>query len=428
MRKEIGYITDILNKQGLREGDLLHLRPFGKKSRTLRLTYKNYEFGTKLCKSYNWSKSLDSIQGEHFHYELLAVEVNSANNTKSLRYMFKSKCGTPFKLNGSFVTEAFLEIGDTCEIGFHKIECKRKEDPRAELELYSRKFLENDKMITSNLSILIEGETGVGKTTLAREIHNQSNVSGKFVHINLSAYSKSLLESELFGHVKGAFTGALTDKKGALRQAQGGTLFIDEIDSLPLEIQTKLLIFLDSKEVTPVGSEISYVVNARIICASGQKLIQLVDKGCIRKDFYFRIASGANINIPSLRDNTDLIRKYCQIYTVDKNISISEKLIEFYQTLPWPGNLRQLRGHLDKKFIMLNGRKMDFDDIDNHMVTLSSELYEVEIQDSLTMQELKLNYARKIYFECNKNLARASKLLGISTKSLKGFIELEKSA
>lgn len=423
MHKEIGYITDILNKKGLKEGDILVLKPFGKKSRSFNLTFKQYDFGTHLGLKYSWMKKLESIQGERFHYRISQVEVNSANNTKSTRYLVESICGTPFKINGTFSTSAFLEFGDICEFGFHKLECKKRSNPENELDLYSKKYLENEKLIKSDLSILIEGETGVGKTTLAKEIHDHSQKEGKFIHLNLSAYSQNLIESELFGHLKGSYTGAVNDKKGALRQANGGTLFIDEIDSLPLEIQTKLLIFLDSKKVTPVGSEISYDVNTRIICASGRKLNQLVDKGEMRRDFYFRIASGATFKIPSLRDNIELIRKYCKLFGIDKGISISDKLIDFYQTLPWPGNLRQLKGHLEKKYIMLSGRKMDFDKSDNEMVTLSSELYEIEEYSALTMQEVKVNYAKKIYFECDKNLTRASKLLGISTKSLKTFVD-----
>jgi transcriptional regulator with PAS, ATPase and Fis domain len=425
MHKEMNYMTDILNKKGLKEGDTIVLKPFGMKTRNIQLRHNSYEFCTKGGVSSNWIKKLDSVQGETFHYKLAKTNFIGPNKVQYERYKLQSICGTAFKLNGSFVTEAFLEVGDICEIGYHKFEIKRKQVLENELELFSQKFLENEKLIKSNLPILIEGETGVGKTTLAKDIHDLSGVAGKFVHINLSAYSKNLLESELFGHVKGAFTGALTDKKGALKQSNGGTLFIDEIDSLPIEIQTKLLLFLDSKKVTAVGGEIGIEVRTRIICAAGKKLSQLVEKGSMRKDFYFRIASGANVLIPPLRDNTEIIKRFIQIYSVEKSISVPDKLIEFYQSLPWPGNIRQIKGHLEKKYILMNGRKMCFDELDNELMSLSSALFDIEKQKSSTMKELKNNYAKKIYFECNGNLTHASKILGISVRSLRTFVDAE---
>ena len=425
MHKEMTYMTDILNKKGLREGDTIALKPFGMKLRNIHLKHNSYEFSTKCGVTKNWVKILDSIQGETFHYKLEKTKFIGRNKVQHERYKFKSICGSAFKLNGSFVTEAFLEVGDVCDIGFHKFEIKRKQLLEDELELFSQNILDNDKLIKSDLPILIEGETGVGKTTLARDIHELSGVGGRFVHINLSAYSKNLLESELFGHVKGAFTGALSDKKGALRQSNGGTLFIDEVDSLPIEIQTKLLLFLDSKKITAVGGELGVEVKTRIICAAGKKLSQLVEKGDMRKDFYFRIASGANITIPPLRDNIEVIKRYIQIYSIEKSVCIPDKLIEFYQSLPWPGNIRQLRGHLDKKYILMSGRKMSFDDLDNDLMSLSSALFDIEKQKSSTMEELKNSYAKKIYFECNGNLTHASKILGISIRSLRTFVGKE---
>src|SRR5690606_12983163 len=128
------------------------------------------------------------------------------------------------------------------------------------LELNSSK-----KIIQSNLPILIEGETGTGKTTLAKSIHQMSERSGEFVHVNLSAFSENLMESELFGHLKGAFTGAYNDKKGAIERANNGTLFLDEIDSTSIAVQTKLLLFLDNYKLSPVGSGVMKKINCRIL-------------------------------------------------------------------------------------------------------------------------------------------------------------------
>jgi transcriptional regulator with PAS, ATPase and Fis domain len=391
----------------------------------MKLNFTKYLLTTDLTKKASWIKSFDSVQGECFSFVLEKREVSSLNQQKNSRYVLISKSGIPFKLNGSFVTEGMIEIGDICEFGYHKMTFSRDINPEEQTKLFSNFVETNERMISSELPILIEGETGVGKTTLAHEIHRISMRGGRFIHINVSAFSRNLIESELFGHIKGAFTGAMNDKKGAFRQSDGGTLFIDEIDSLPWDLQTKLLLFFDSKKVTPVGSEISYEVQTRIICASGSKLKNLVEKEKMRKDFYFRITSGATVEIPSLRDNLDMLERFCKIYSIEKNIIIPEKLIEFYQTLPWPGNYRQLKGHLNKKFVLMNGRKMDFDDIDNDMVTLSSELFEIESQSSLTLKALKENYARKVFYECDQNLTRSAKVLGISPRSLKMILSLQ---
>ncbi len=426
MIKEIGYMTDILNKNGLQEGDSLVIKPFGKKVMNLSLKYAKTILTTKKMNNSNWTYEFESVQGEEFYFELKRIKVPSINQQQNHRYLLSSECGTPFKLNGSFVTQAFIEVGDVCEFGYHQLNFKRNQSPEEQFHLYSKFIDQNKKLIGSDLPILIEGETGVGKTSLAKEIHELSLKRGRFVHINLSAYSSNLIESELFGHVKGAFTGAMNEKKGALRISDGGTLFLDEIDSLPVDIQTKLLLFFDSKEITPVGSELSYKVDTRVICASGQRLQNLVENKKMRKDFYFRVASGSTVAISSLRDAPLMIKRFCNLYAIEKNVVIPQKIIEFYSTLPWPGNYRQLRGHLDKKLILMNGRKMDFDESDNNMVTLSSDLFDINKEQVVTMKDLKLNYAKKIYFECDENLTRASKLLGISPRSLRTFLDESK--
>jgi DNA-binding NtrC family response regulator len=425
MIKEIGFMTDILNKKGLKEGDEIIIKPFGKRRRTYHLNHTKLIFTTKSGPRISWVKVLESIQGEDFTFELKRFEVPSINQQKNERYFLQSSCGTPFKLNGSFTMQAFVEVGDEVEFGFHKVNFTRRQSAENQMKLFSSCIEENERVISSMLPILLEGETGVGKTSLAREFHHLSGRKGRFIHINVSAFSSTLIESELFGHVKGAFTGALSDKKGAFRQSNQGTLFIDEIDSLPLELQTKLLLFFDSQELTPVGSEINYKIDTRIICASGRSLKSLTESKLMRKDFYFRVASGAIIKIPSLRDNIPMLSRFCKLYGIERNIIIPQKLIEFYETLPWPGNYRQLKGHLDKKFVMMNGRKMDFDDVDNELVVLSSELIDIENNHSITMKELKTNYAKKVYFECDQNYSRASMLLNISPRSLKGLIETD---
>ena len=423
MVKELMFMTDVLDKKGVKEGDTLVIKPFSGKRKRMTLRYTQYDFVTHHKDSKTTTKVLESVQGEKFHFQLSLIESENFNRKKHARYALKSICGIPFRLNGNWVMEGILEVGDTCDLGYHSIYFERKAMLENEFNFANDIIKKNLKVISSNLPVLIEGETGVGKTSLARLIHQSSGVSGHFVHINIASLSKNLLESELFGHIKGAFTGAHTDKIGALKLSSGGTLFIDEIDSLPLEIQTKLLIFLDEQKIKPVGATFEEKVNTRIICASGKNLLKMVEEGSMRLDFYYRIASGLGIKIPSLRDKVVLIKKFCQLYSIENKVSISQKLLEFYQTLPWPGNIRQLKGHLDKKSIITNSMKLDFDELDDELLTHSSSLFSIENETKqMTLEELKIGYAKKIYFQCNKNITLASKKLGVSPKVLKRLI------
>lgn len=423
MFKEMMFMTDVLDKKGVKPGDQLIIKPFTGKRKVVNLSHTLYDFKTGQQGPRATTRVLESIQGEKFHYQLKLADTENLNKKKHKRYILKSVCGVPFRLNGNWVFEGMLEIGDICELGYHTIYFEKKANLSEEFSMTQSLIKKNKKIIESELPILIEGETGVGKTSLAKEIHSRSNKVGHFVHINISSYSKTLLESELFGHVKGAFTGAQTDKVGALKLSSGGTLFIDEIDSLPLEIQTKLLIFLDEQKIKPVGGVFEEKVQTRIICASGKNLLALVEEGKMRMDFYYRIASGLSIQIPSLRDNVELIDKFCQLYSINTKISFTTKLIEFYKTLPWPGNIRQLKGHLDKKAVISNTMKLDFDELDDELLTHSSSLFSIDDKSKhMTMEELKVGYAKKVYFQCNKNLTLASKKLGISTKVLKRLV------
>lgn len=424
MMREMKFMTDILDRKGIKEGDKIIIKPFSGKQRTLNLFRTQYDFTSKKLNSSNSNKVLESIQGEEFHFQLKLLETVNHSKKSNQRYLMKSICGTPFRLNGNWVLESLIEVGDLCELGFHSIIFERQVDLNNEFTLTGQVIEANKKMIESNLPIMLEGETGVGKTSLARKIHEASLSVGHFVHINISSYSKTLLESELFGHVKGAFTGAATDKIGALKLSSGGTLFIDEVDSLPIEVQTKLLIFLDEQKIKPVGGTFDEKVNTRIICASGKNLQKLVEEGKMRMDFYYRVASGLSIKIPCLRNEPKLIEKFCQLYSIENKVCFTAKLIDFYQTLPWPGNIRQLKGHLEKKKLISNSRKLDFDELDDELLKLSSSLFSIEnVVKNMTMEEVKINYAKKVFFQCNKNLTLASSKLGISHKLLKRLVE-----
>jgi hypothetical protein len=423
-------ISDHFDHLGLKEGDSFEIIPISGRRKTFTLNRTKIDFISENLKGVVESqgvKVLGCQKRESFHVQLNRVQCIGRNQGYKERFLLSVLEGGPVRLNGNFIFNGYIEVNDRLEIGFNKILFKQKMEASfidSQEELISG----NSKIISSTIPILIEGETGVGKTSLARKIHMASGREGQFVHINISSFSPSLIESEMFGHVKGAFTGAMNDKKGAFREASKGTLFIDEIDSLPLEIQTKLLLFLDNFTSRPVGGTIDHKVDLRIIFSSGSKLENLVDKGKMRKDFYFRVSNGYCLKLKPLRDDPNLIVNFCEKFANDHYLVFSKKILEFYSSLPWPGNFRQLKGHLERKIILSSNNKVDFDYTDEELICQTSELKKLVRNDEglTTLAQVKENHALKVYLHCDKNYTKAAALLGISTRSLRGFISKEK--
>jgi transcriptional regulator of acetoin/glycerol metabolism len=420
------HISDDMDKKGLKTGDSIHIAPISGRKSSFKLNRTCVDFISACNKdrveAFTSVKLLGTMAKESFHVQVRKEQTKGRLEQKKERFMIRVVDGGPVKLNGNYVLEAYLEQGDVCEIGYNKIEFEPNLgslgfDPQQKL------IKQNLRMIESNLPILIEGETGVGKTCLALKIHEQSGKQGRFVHLNISSFAHNIIESELFGHVRGAFTGAMNDKKGALKEAEGGTLFIDEIDSLPIEIQTKLLIFLDSYRFRPVGSSIEQKARTRLIFSSGQDLLSMVMKKSMRKDFYFRISCGEVIKLDSLRDRPELIEKYCQLFSIENCVSLNPKLIDFYKSLPWPGNYRQLKGHLCKKKVLGSSTKLSFDSADEKLIQNSSDLCELHKGlDIQSLQSIKVAYAKRVYYQAGCNYTLAAAKLEISAKSLKTLI------
>ncbi len=422
--------TVFLNKHnldnGVRLNDIIFIAPIYGRKRKITCKKTHYVIiheDSALQSSISSNEiRLPRMKNEEFNLELsLCNQTTVSRNEQKSRYILKSKNKKPFRLNNQFVFSALLDRGDCVYIGDNKIIFSQVEEDK---KCFSQFDLEkNKKLICSDLPILIQGETGTGKTHLAHEIHKASGALGPFVHINLSSFSSHLIESELFGHVKGAFTGAMNDKKGAFSMAQNGTLFIDEIDSLPLEIQTKLLLFLDNKKYRPVGTTRELEVTTRVVFSTGQCLKKLVDKKLMRKDFYFRLSMGQTIVLKSIRDNIKVLESFCEQFSFEKQVSLTKGLVDFYKTLPWPGNFRELKGHLEKKVILSQTRKLDFDKVDEQLITKSSELLSfVESESWPCLEEVKKEYCKKVYYYFNQNIKLSSSKLGINTKTLKRIL------
>lgn len=423
MKKELCFMSDLLDDEGIGYEDELILTPFSGKKRFIKLNRLKFNFTTsKSQMSKPWIIEIDSIQKEELNFEIRLNETVGRNGKFFKRYLVQSLNQIPFKLNGSLVYEAFIEHRDICEFGYHQIEFRRKDKEQTKKSLFNDLDLDLN-LIRSKIPILIEGDTGVGKSYVAKKIHEASRATGNFVHVNLCSFSPSLIESELFGHAKGSFTGAINDKVGALRQARGGTLFLDEIDSLNIEMQTKLLLFLEDFYVRPVGSSSKYFVDTRIVCASGQSLEGLVIKGLMRKDFFFRISSGKKIMIKPLNQSHQSIHNIINSIATKNGVYFTPQLITYYKKLSWPGNIRQLKGHLDKKIALTGCEKINYCKIDDELLKADAFFKSEICTKTVTLGQLKRDYSLKVFYQFNQNLTMAAKNLDISIKTLKRLLE-----
>jgi DNA-binding NtrC family response regulator len=222
------------------------------------------------------------------------------------------------------------------------------------------------KVADTEASILITGESGTGKELVARSIHaNSSRKDAPFVAINCAAIPRDLLESELFGHVKGAFTGAVRDKVGKFQLAEGGTLFLDEVGDLPIELQPKLLRALQEKEVEAVGGTIVDKLDVRIVSATNLDVDKAIASGSFREDLYYRL-SVIPIHLPPLRERRKdipvLIRYFCSKQGADK-ISFEKNALETLVMYSWPGNVRELENTVERLLIMRNSNSITLDEL-----------------------------------------------------------------
>jgi len=220
------------------------------------------------------------------------------------------------------------------------------------------------KVAPTDASVLITGESGTGKELIARAIHQGSSRSKKpFIAINCAAIPANLLESELFGHVRGSFTGAIHDRAGKFVDADGGTLFLDEVGEMPMELQPKLLRVLQEMEVEPVGGKVRSV-DVRIVAATNQDVEEAIEKGTFREDLYYRLAV-IPIDLPPLRRRPDdiplLIRYFMERYSKGKPLDISEDAMACMCHYPWPGNVRELQNAVERLVVLCQGERIEHD-------------------------------------------------------------------
>jgi len=228
-------------------------------------------------------------------------------------------------------------------------------------EVMSALFDRIERVAPAKVSALIHGETGTGKELVARALHEHGAAPTKpFFAVNCAAVSANLLESELFGHKKGSFTGAVQDREGHFVAADGGTVFLDEIGDMPLEMQSKLLRVLQDGEVRPVGSNEALKVNVRVVAASHRDLVAMCAAGEFREDLYYRL-NVITLEVPPLRerpgDVPDLVRYFCVILTgeLGREVSVTEDALAALVARPWPGNVRELENELRRAAVLSSG-------------------------------------------------------------------------
>jgi len=273
----------------------------------------------------------------------------------------------------------------------------------------------------SDIPVLLTGESGTGKELAARELHALGKRNNRaFVAVNCGAISAGIAESLFCGHIKGAFTGASSDRQGFVRAASGGTLFLDEVAELSLDIQKTLLRTLQERIVMPVGSQKEVKVDFRLVCATHRNLPALLEEGLFRKDLYFRLSS-LTINIPPLRKRTDLRSIAESLWTGDE--PLSEHNFMTLQNYAWPGNIRQLKNVLERYALFKN-----------HGYTLESLLKFEQEQCSFSLKEPQPPKYKPDLCEiskeiecCEGNKAKAAKKLGISRGSLYYWLKLSEA-
>lgn len=276
-------------------------------------------------------------------------------------------------------------------------------------------------------NVLITGESGTGKELIARAIHyNSARSRGPFIPINCAAIPENLLESELFGYLRGSFTDAKNDRKGLFQEASGGSLFLDEIGELPMNLQAKLLRVIDDKEVRPIGASRGEKVEVRILAASNRDLDQLVGAGKFRQDLFYRL-NVIHIDLPPLRQRSEdiplLVEHFIQKFsekTKRQVNGLSQEALAAFLNYPWPGNVRELEHAIERAILLGKGNLIDATDLPPQLLADSRKEVSLEeaISNGYTLKDLEREYIKKVLETTKGNKTEAADILGVDRTTL----------
>jgi two-component system response regulator HydG len=284
-----------------------------------------------------------------------------------------------------------------------------------------------DQVSATDATVLITGESGTGKEVVAREIHNRSRRAAEpFVAINCAAVPEALLESELFGHARGAFTDAKQSRQGLFQQASGGTLFLDEIGEMALALQPKLLRALQERRVRPVGAEAEVPIDVRLVTATNRDLEEMVEDKRFREDLYYRI-NVVHVPLPPLRARggdvlllaQHLLRHYAA--ALDKRVvGISTAAAERMLTYEWPGNVRELGNCVERAVALAGFEEIQVDDLPDKIRTArrAAPLAGTDLTELLTLEEIERRHVLRVLEACDGNRTDAAKILDLDRKTL----------
>lgn len=280
-----------------------------------------------------------------------------------------------------------------------------------------------EKVAPSTASVLIVGESGTGKELVARALHQKSNrAKGPFIALNCGAFPREILENELFGHEKGAFTGAIAEKPGAFELADGGTLFLDEVAEMEADVQVKFLRALEQRAFRRLGGKKEIEVDIRVVAATNKDLKEALKDGHLREDLYHRLAV-IEMDLPPLRDRggdvlllaEEFLRRFAKEHGKDIK-GFGEGAIQYLQTYSWPGNVRQLRNRIEKSVILARGERIDASDLQQKT---DLEEPEVHLQVGMSLQEAERVLTLKTFAFTGGDYRKAATILGVDEKELR---------
>ena len=277
---------------------------------------------------------------------------------------------------------------------------------------------------SADAPVLIIGESGTGKELVARAIHQHGNRSGRpFVPINCGALTETLLESELFGHIKGSFTGAIADSKGVFQTAHTGTVFLDEVGEMSPALQVKLLRVLQEGEVRPVGASRTVKTDVRIVAATNVDVERAVVEGKFRQDLFYRLGV-VIINLPPLRERRDdiplLIERFLKgaMSKAGKQVDLSPAAIDSLTAYPWPGNVRELENMIERLVVFSRGSRIDVGDLPPTVTPRAPALEKRLFDDLPTLEQVERRYLLHVLEQVGNNRTRAAEVMGIDRRTL----------
>jgi two-component system NtrC family response regulator len=280
----------------------------------------------------------------------------------------------------------------------------------------------------SDATVLIHGETGTGKELLAKAIHfNSPRAAKPFVAINCGAIPRELLESELFGHVKGSFTGAIAHKKGRIEMAHGGTLFLDEIGEMPPELQVKLLRVIQEREIDKIGSNVPMKIDVRIVAATHRNLMNMIEDGTFREDLYYRLAV-IPLDLPALRERKEDIVTLVDFFfsrAREKNgrpdLQLAPSLMPYFAGYRWPGNIRELENIMERITVLAEGPEIRLQDLPASLTAIVPQANAMQVdmpESGISLEGVEKELIRRALEKHEWNQSQAARYLDISRKTL----------